>query len=351
MTHKQLSSLKPFLTGRVVFLAKKATRLWAIVLTLLSMCAVLGSAALMQGTSVAFALQTKLPTNESFYMDYTGTGTSSDAYKIGCDQGQMDASTGDSSLVILDFGGQLSDGSGTLMINGGTATNSQIRAVAETVSEGYYVCTGADTTTTMYLAIGTNNSNGDVSSSGGNTWFTNVNDIQNSNISKGYYPQVKMRGANDIETWCGTSVGCQPVSAALNWVNGYKAALGTAGLTFYDYGSADGCPQTTSNNGTCENGWTQKNYWYMSYGSGAAYPTPQIYYNSQAEEWAMISLYGAQQQGKPLNIAGPLDEYPLNSATNTATQAWDDLWNAVNANSSTAQNFRYSLEIDDESNL
>lgn len=336
MTYKQLPSLNPFIT---VLLAKKAARRCALVLMLLSMCAVLSLVALFQGTSVAFALQTKLPTNKSFYMHFTGTGTSSDAYNIGCNQGHTDASDRDDSLVILDFGGQLSDGSGSEMINGVIVSNSQIRAIAETVADGYFVCTGADTTTTMYLAIGTNNSLSDVSSSGGTTWYNNVQAVQNYDMSFGYWPQVKARGANDIEPGFGSA------PAAKDWVNGYKTSVGTGGLTFYDYGSADGCPQTTSSNGACNNGWDQYYVWYDSYGSGVANPTPEIYFSSQANQWAMISLYGAQVHNRPLDIAGPLDEHDLDNSSNTATQAWDQLWNGVNAHSSTAQNFRYSLEI------
>ena len=50
------------------------------------------------------------------------------------------------SKVVLDFGSQLSDGSGAQMINGVTITNAQIEAVAEAFSQGYWICTGSDTT-------------------------------------------------------------------------------------------------------------------------------------------------------------------------------------------------------------
>ncbi len=102
------------------------------------------------------------------------------AYTLGCNQGNFDRSFSPfvNSEVVLDFGSQLSDGSGAQMINGVTITNAQIEAVAEAFSQGYWICTGSDTTSYVRLGIGTNNAynggNNDVSYSGGQTW---VNDV------------------------------------------------------------------------------------------------------------------------------------------------------------------------------
>jgi len=74
-------------------------------------------------------------------------------------------------------------------------------------------------------------------------------------------------------------------------------------------------------------------------------PTPEIYYSSQARQWAMLSLYSAQYHGYRMNIDGPMDEYDLNNSTFTPTGAWDALWTDLNARSSTAQGLLYSIEI------
>jgi hypothetical protein len=289
---------------------------------------------LMQGAPEAFAIQAKPQTDWSYYVTSSST---SDAYTRGCWQGNTDLNTHENSVVILDFGGQKSDGSGSLLINGVFISNSQIEAVAEAFSHGYWTCAS----TTLRLGIGTNNSYDDVSFSGGQTWVDDVAAVQNFNKSNGYYPGVLMYGANDMEpSWASAS-------ATINWVHGFTS---NPNYGYFNYGSADGCPQSSSNNGSCNNGWTQYDVWYVSTGGepGIVHPTPEIYVPAQASQWAMISLYAAQHQGGRLNIWGPMDENDLNSSTNTSTQAWDQLWTALNNNSATKQNLSYSLQIHDE---
>ena len=83
----------------------------------------------------------------------------------------------------------------------------------------------------------------------------------------------------------------------------------------------------------------------MSWGASPDEPLPEIYYSTQAQQWAMISLYGAQYQGSAAHMQGPLDEYDLDSSTNTSDQAWNQLWTDLNNNSATAQNMTYSAQI------
>ena len=263
------------------------------------------------------------------------------AYTLGCNQGHFDKSFSPvvNSEVVLDFGGQLSNGSGSLMISGGSITNAQIEAVAEAFSHGYWVCTGSDTTSYVKLGIGTNNSYYDVSYSGGQAWAHDVAAVQSYNHSQGYDSQVVMLGANDIESWC---PNCVSPSATINWANGFASV---SGYLYLDYGSADGCPTNSSNNGSCNGGWNQYDYWYVSWGATPALPTPEIYYASLAQQWAMISLYGAQHQNATVYMQGPWDENDLDSSTLTSSQAWNDLWTDLNNNSATAQNMSYSLQI------
>lgn len=325
------SGVRSLLRRMSVLVTREVAGICLRMLALLSMCLLFGSALLMQGTSTAFAAQAKPPTYLSYYMLSTSTST---AYNLGCNLGTANTHYGGSSTVILDFGGQNSSGSGTLMINSVSISNSQIEAVAEQFSYGFWNCSGS--VPVLHLGIGTNNSYYDVSSSGGKTWVNMVAAIQSYNRSHGYSTQVLMYGANDIEpSW-------SSASAAIAWANGFASV---SGYGYFDYGSADGCPQTTSGNGACNNGWNQYDVYYVSWGANPAHPVPEIYYQSQANEWAMISLYGAQHQGGHIVIWGPMDEYPLDNSTNTAAQAWNELWNAVNARSSTAQNFGYSMEI------
>jgi hypothetical protein len=320
------------------FVRTLTTKTGVRILAAMGICAAIASLFLIQGLPSAFAVQAKAPTYWSFYMSSANTTT---AYNRGCNQGGADATYHASSVVVLDFGGQLSNGSGSLMINGVSITNGQIEAATESFSKGYYTCARSkgDTTTILHLGIGTNNSFQDVSQAGGAAWIKVVSVVQNSNKSHGYYAQVHMYAANDMEPGFGGA------AATINWVHGVTSI---SGLDYLNYGSADGCPQTSSNNGACNNGWNQYDVWYVSNGPTQGHPIPEIYYPAQASQWAMLSLYGAQHQGRRMNIWGPLDEYVLNTSTNTAAQAWNQLWSDVNNNSATKQNFSYSMEINNE---
>ena len=305
----------------------------ARVATLLGIFALLGSLA---GISTAFAVQAKPPTDWSFYINSSST---SKAYTLGCNQGHSDTTSGANSEVILAFGGQLSNNSGTEMTFGaGNISNGAIEAVAEAFSHGYTGCHNASTVLT--LGIGTNN-NISVTYTGGQPWANVVKAVNTSNASHGYEYDVIVEGANDIEPGFGGA------SAARSWAQGFASV---PGYRYIDFGSADGCPASGSGNGSCNNGWTEDDEWYVSWGNPAAdNPVPQIFYSAMAHQWATISLYGATHKGSAVYMAGPGDEHELDTSTLTSSQAWTDLWTDLNNNSATRQSMSYSLEIHHES--
>ncbi len=290
----------------------------------------------ISGLTPAQATPAKPHSAWSYYMLSTST---SEAYNLGCNQGTSDSEHGYSgSEVFLDFGGQTDGRTGALSINGTTVfSNATVESLSEEFADGYWVCTGSDTTSTLDLAIGTNNSYYGVDRPGGETWADDVEAVQNwvsDNIG-----QVYVLGGDDIEP------GYSTEGSAILWSEGY-ADVG--GSLYLNYGSADNCPQSSYDNGACANGWDQYDVWYVSYGSVPAVTAPQIYNSSTASEWTMICLYGANYQSGPVYYQGPLDENDLDSGTNTSTQAWDQLENDLNAYSSCAQTMPYSLEVHDE---
>lgn len=157
---------------------------------------------------------------------------------------------------------------------------------------------------------------------------------------------VAVYGANDIESWCNSSGGgCASAAAAKDWARGYS---GVGAGNCIDFGSADQCPTNTYSGVTCGNtNWTQYDYWYLSWGNPDALPAPEIYHDDWAMQWEMIDLYGVHHW--PANGAmlfeGPMDEFDLDSSTDTAAQAWNALRSALEASSSTDQQFFYSLEV------
>jgi len=286
----------------------------------------------------ALAVEEKPPTDWSFYITTPDTNT---AYNLGCNQGAFDASFSPpaNSLVVLDFGGQLPDGSGTLLIDGIRVSNGDIEAAAEAFSAGYWVCTGSDTSSVLSLSIGTNNSYYDVSSSGGQTWANVIADIIASNQANGYDAQISVGGGNDIEPSWDTAANTEA------WVNGYSS-INPA--WYANYGSADGCPTGSASNGACNNGWRQFDVWWVSWGALPAYPLPEIYFQANANQWTMISLYGATYQGSKMGFLGPLDENDLDASTFTSAQSWNALWSGLNSRSQTAEGMSNSAQIHSE---
>jgi hypothetical protein len=291
--------------------------------------------AAMRLTPAAVAAPATPMTDWSFYITTPDTEI---AYNLGCNQGAFDASFSPvaDSLVVLDFGGQLPDGSGSLLTNGVAVSNGQIEAVVEAFSAGYWVCAGSDTTSVTMIGVGTNNSYFDVNFSGGSTWAQVVADIIASNQANGYDAQVSVGGANDIEPSFDTAANTEA------WVDGYTS-INPA--WYVNYGSADGCPTNTATNGACNNGWRQFDVWWVSWGALPAYPLPEIYFQVNANQWTMISLYGAQFQGGKMGFFGPLDENDLAPSTLTSDQAWNALWNDLNSHPETAEDMTYSGQI------
>ena len=311
------------------------------VLALGSLCILLGSMITFttRPAPKALAAQAKPPTDWSFYVLSTSTTT---AYNLGCNQGKFDASFSPpvNSEVVLDFGQHYYGN--VYMLNGQTVTHTQVQQIAEAFAHGYWVCTGGDLASVLTLGLGINNYGSWVTYTNGQTWGHDVAAVQASNQTNGYASQVGMMGAGDLEpSW-------NSFSATQSWVQGFASVSGFDYLDFGDANGAGGCPQYSSNNGSCGNGWNQYDEWYVCWGALPALPTPEIYRDFMARQWAMISLYGAQYQNAPVYMQGPWDGYDLDTTGLTASQAWNDLWTDLNNNSATAQSMSYSLEIHDE---
>lgn len=292
-------------------------------------CGLVFSAVFAYGIPQAFATQAPAHTVTSYYVTSTNTTT---AYNHGCAQGSSDTRNHYSnSMVILDFGGQVST-STVDNWDAGYISNGTVESLAEHFAYGYWNCSGP--APKLKLAIGTNNSITS-SSSLGAAWAHVAAAVQSYDQSHGYTSQVTAMGGNDIESWGGES-------AAEAWASGYSGA-GSATL-YADFGSADGCPTTSSNNAPCygTTTWNQYGYWYVSWGAAAAVPLPEIYNSSWATQWKEISLYGYYHQNlDPIFFWGPV----CTPGFISCTAAWDDLWNALNSSSHTAQSLTYLLNI------
>lgn len=277
----------------------------------------------------ADAVQPQPPTDWSWYVRTTNANT---LYSWGCNQGNADRNLGNiNSEVILDFGGQSVNNNGTYLTgNNLFVSYATIESLAEQFAKGYYICTGSDYTSVLSVGIGTNNSAYHIDSAGGSAWASVVTTVKNWVVGNSYQSQVDVGGANDMEP------GYDYYPDTKTWLDSYTSA---GGPYLLDYGSADGCPQTTHTNGLCyyyTNGrsWYQDSVWYVAWGAAPAVPVPEIYFQSMANQWGQIYFW------KAMTISAPLDEYDLNTGSFTSSQAWNALWNATGGS-----NMNYSAEI------
>jgi len=282
------------------------------------------------------------PIDDSFYV-YPGD-TPSTAYTLGCDQGNYDGQVNQDSVVILDFGAQTSDSSGTYLPSSSTFwSNGSDEFYAANFAEGYQGCNHGKVLT---LAVATNNDGSVTDGHLGAVWGTVVQAVANNAQQSGYV-NVSVAGAGDWEA------GFGPFAHLNGWVNGDGSGGGyvsTYSVPLFDFGSADGCPQQYGQyqNIQCTGDWYQSSNWYAAWGWGPAYATPEIYYNgcdgnaAQDLQWGMISLEGAVYQGSEIPFTGPMTSA---GTCDTPVDAYIDLWNVINNNSKTAMTPSSLLQI------
>ena len=190
-------------------------------------------------------------------------------------------------VVILSFGRPVAVGASGF---GQAITYAQMQATAAAWSAGLAECGVGP----WEVSIGTSNS-GRVDKyngfSGGVSWGQMIVGAQTMAD-----PRVSISGAVDIEP------GWGPAGNARAWVDGYVSATQ---IRLWNFGSADGCPQTVSAKFTCNNGWTIDDVlWVNSHAGPNVVAMPQIHTQSgsQARQWAVLAARGVAL-GKPLRLA------------------------------------------------
>ena len=191
-------------------------------------------------------------------------------------------------IVVLSFGMQV-DGGASGFEKTRKLTYDDIAATTSAWASGLAECGIGP----WEVSIGTSNSGGKTKYngfSGGQQWAQVVE--RTRAIAD---PRVAVTGAVDIEP------GWGPVKQARLWVDGYVA---TSSVRLWNFGSADGCPQTVSSRLSCNNGWTIDDVLYVSSHAGpnvVAMPQIHTQSGSQSRQWAVMSARAASQ-AKPLRI-------------------------------------------------
>ena len=190
-------------------------------------------------------------------------------------------------VVILSFGSQNATGTTGF---GKTITNEQIVATTSAWATGLAECgTGP-----WEVSIGTSNS-GAVSRfngyMGGMAWAKLVSAAQAESD-----PRTVVSGSVDLEP------GWGPPGQARAWVDGY---VRTTNSRLWNFGSADGCPQTISADLTCNNGWTIDDVlWVSAHAGPNIFAMPQIHTKSGAlsRQWAVLAARALEMK-MPLRLA------------------------------------------------
>ena len=275
--------------------------------------------ALTAGLAYAAAVAAAAPTPVTAWYMY-GSSLSelkSYAYAHGCDfaEAQPDSSI---RVLLLDFGAarKLSSSTwGAVDFSNTRFSNPDILAALTRAADGYHNCHVRGGVDIVY-----GNSNYHLSGSGmsaTDAWYAGYHqadrseDLHDYQASKGYDSQTS-DAAGDMEpSWDGPSITKQLVSG--NEAQGWALE--------YDFGSADGCPQSGSGDGPCNNGWHVSDVGYVSF-SGLALPLPEIYYTANAHQWTVVRKWWNANQGGDYFFGGATASTGVGL---TAAAAWNSL--------------------------
>ena len=197
-------------------------------------------------------------------------------------------------ILLLDFGAARKLDSGTwgaVDFSNTRFSNADILAALKRAADGYHNCHVRGGVDIVYA-----NTNYHLSDSGMSTtdaWYAGYHqserseDLSDYQAARGYDSQTS-DAASDMEpSWDGPSITKQ-------LVNGDQAQ---GWALYYDFGSADGCPQSGSSDGECNTGWHVSDVGYVSF-HGLALPLPEIYYTVSASQWTVVrKLWNGNQGG------------------------------------------------------
>jgi hypothetical protein len=243
------------------------------------------------------------------------------AYARACDFAKSQPGSG-VRLLLLDFGAARKLGSstwGAIDFSNTAFSNADILAALKGAADGYHNCHVRGGADILY-----GNSNYRMSASGmssSDAWYAGYQqsarseDLSDYQAARGYDSQTS-DAASDMEpSWDGASITKQ-------LVNGDQAQ---GWALYYDFGSADGCPQSGSVDGPCNNGWHVGDVGYVSF-HGLALPLPEIYYTANANQWTVVRKWWSAK-GNDYFFAGATASHGGGLAP---ASAWNTL-NSLNA--------------------
>jgi len=222
----------------------------------------------------------------------TASELASYAYARGCDFARAQPDTR-LRLLLLDFGAarKLSSTTwGAVDFSNTRFSNADILAALKRAADGYHNCHARGSVdiaygSTNYRMSGSGMTASDAWSAGWHQSERSQN-LHGYQASRGYDSQTSDAAADLEPSWDGVTI-----TKAL--VDGDEAQ---GWALYFDFGSADGCPQSGSADGACTNGWRVSDVAYVSF-AGLALPLPEIYYAANASQWTVVRKWWEAGEG------------------------------------------------------
>lgn len=313
---------------------------------------------LMQSISAVGVVRAAPPSTPSWYVSTANLTT---WYKRGCDLGAavLAIPGTQTSVVSLGFGrpSVLPDGSSGASFygNDGTGVPAGIGtaiSVADSFARGYYTCTQADTTSLLYLSMGTSNDGSHVTATHGHDWASGPVWEDSVLAGRTAHWQTYVFGGIDVEPPSGGNFNT--FQATKPWLDAYDAYPGRRAL--YANAACFASPTGTyAPTTSCGVGWTVDNMDYAVFRLVAAFPLPQIYHvdGSDAAIWYRMDKYHTTYYaGTRYIFAGVMSQQAAcnqvggcGSANLAPADAWDYLQWDVNTDTATSTTIRPPTDV------
>jgi hypothetical protein len=215
-------------------------------------------------------------------------------------QGCSAARRGETGVVILDFGklafGGRRIGYGTIDFSDRFLPNHRITMGMLAWARGYVRCLPKRSQKVVTLARGTSNYHPSVPSVrvAGKRWAKTVLALEGKLRRHGLYRHVRSAAADDAEpAWD------RRFTQTRRFIHGFRRW--SQGHTLYDYGSLDGGVGAI---------WSARQMMYVAGGKGHTAVLPEIYYSSQAREWAELASIAHRWFHRRVHFAGVMTQGP-----------------------------------------
>jgi hypothetical protein len=245
-------------------------------------------------------------------------------------QGSAAGKANERGLVILDFGRPANDGPtpGTIVYTNRFVSLASIEAAVENYIKGYFAT--APSYTQLNVVVGTNNSCGTGQPCGGIAVCGCTYEPQNFFA----WGQLLAATVQHIQSWTNAWKASHRFTDVVNVMGGddaepandpgyrnthdvlagYAQAVGGYQPAMVDYGSAEA------------GYWTQDQLLEAAYGFRPNVVVPEIYYPSDAKNWAALAAYAKAKRGRTMSFFGVLTENPVG---NNPQAAYDQMVTAI----------------------